>query len=141
MVSTINPTTFSASKVMSLEEWTLNPPSGGIEWIDGELIEKTGKTLLHSRIQSRISWLWKSYLEASTIGGEVYTEVPCNTLIKGRRPHVAYLTPELFAQYGNIPALPQSFPLIAELVSPTDMANEVFGKAYEYLILSVKRFG
>jgi Uma2 family endonuclease len=133
MVSTITPATFSASKVMSLEEWTLNPPSGGIEWIDGELIEKTGMTLLHSRIQSRITWLWKSYLEASAIGGEVYTEVPCNTHVQGRKPDVAYLTPELVAQYGDISVLPQSFPLIAEVISPTDMANDVFKKAYEYV--------
>jgi Uma2 family endonuclease len=129
MVSTI----ISTSKVMSLAEWTLNPPTDGTEWIDGELIEKTGMTLLHSRIQSRITWLWKSFVEASAIGGEVYTEVPCNTLIKGRRPDVAYLTPELLAQYGDVSVLPQSFPLIAEVVSPTDVANEVFGKAYEYL--------
>ena len=94
---------------MSLEEWTLNPPAGGIEWIDGELIEKTGITLLHSRI----TWLWKSYLEAPAIGKEVYTEVPCNTHIKGRKPDVAYLTPKLLAKYGEVSVLPQSFPLIA----------------------------
>ena len=29
--------------------------------------------------------------------------------------------------------MPQSFPLIAEIVSPTDVANEVFAKANEYL--------
>ncbi len=118
---------------MSLAEWTLNPPADGTEWIDGELIEKKGMTLLHSRIQGRITWLWKSYLVSSGVGGEVYTEVPCNTHLKGRRPDVAYLTPELFAQYGDISVLPQSFPLIAEVISPTDMASEVFGKAYEYL--------
>jgi len=39
----------------------------------------------------------------------------------------------LLAEYGNLPALPQSFPLIAEVVSPTDVANEVFAKASEYL--------
>jgi len=133
MVTTVTSGSFSASKVMSLEEWTLNPPTGGIEWIDGELIEKTGMTLLHSRIQSRIGRLWGNYVEASGIGGEVYTEVPCNTHVQGHRPDVAYLTAELLAEYGDIPVLPQSFPLIAEVISPTDMANEVFGKAHEYL--------
>jgi Uma2 family endonuclease len=29
--------------------------------------------------------------------------------------------------------LPQSFPLMAEIVSPTDLAEEVLGKANEYL--------
>jgi Uma2 family endonuclease len=125
--------TLISPKVISLEEWTLNPPTGGTEWIDGELVEKTGMTLLHSRIQSRIGRFWGNYVDSSGVGGEVYTEVPCNTHIKGRKPDVAYLTAELFAQYGDIPVLPQSFPLIAEVVSPTDMANEVFKKAYEYL--------
>ncbi|WP_211167630.1 Uma2 family endonuclease [Pseudanabaena yagii] len=29
--------------------------------------------------------------------------------------------------------MPQSFPLIAEVISPTDAANDVFAKAHEYL--------
>ncbi|MEH2079061.1 MAG: Uma2 family endonuclease [Nostoc sp.] len=62
-----------------------------------------------------------------------YTEVPCRTSKQGRRPDVAYLTPELVAQFGNVPTLPQSFPLIAEIVSPTDLAEELFLKAQEYL--------
>jgi Uma2 family endonuclease len=37
------------------------------------------------------------------------------------------------AKYGDLPTLPQSFPLIAEIISPTDIANDVFAKAYEYL--------
>jgi len=51
----------------------------------------------------------------------------------GRRSDVAYLTPELLAQFGNFNVLPQSFPLIAEIISPTDGAEEVFAKAKEYL--------
>ena len=51
----------------------------------------------------------------------------------GRRPDVAYLTPELLAQFGESDVLSQSFPLIAEIVSPTDGAEEVFAKAKEYL--------
>lgn len=65
--------------------------------------------------------------------GEVYTDVPCRTNKQGRRPDVAYLTPELLAQFGNSDVLPQSFPLIAEIVSPTDFAEEVIAKAQEYL--------
>jgi Uma2 family endonuclease len=118
---------------ISLDEWVNNPPSDGSEWINGDLIEKTGMTLQHSRLQSRVGWLWKSYIETSGTGGEVYTEVPCRTLEQGRRPDVAYLTPDLLAQYGDLSTLPQSFPLIAEVVSPTDIANDVFAKASEYL--------
>jgi len=124
--STIAPT-------ISLDEWAIAPPSDGREWVDGNLKEKTGMTLQHSRVQSRVGWLWKSHVETTEVGGEVYTEVPCRTLEQGRRPDVAYLTPELLAKYGDLPTLPQSFPLIAEIISPTDIANDVFAKAYEYL--------
>jgi Uma2 family endonuclease len=63
----------------------------------------------------------------------VYTSVPCRTLKQGRSPDVAYLTPELVAQYGDAKVLPQSFPLSAEIVSPTDLAEDVIAKAQEYL--------
>ncbi|MEH2222676.1 Uma2 family endonuclease [Nostoc sp.] len=36
-------------------------------------------------------------------------------------------------KFGDLPTLPQSFPLIAEIVSPTDLAEELFLKAQEYL--------
>ncbi len=39
----------------------------------------------------------------------------------------------MVAQFGDVPTLPQSFPLIAEIVSPTDLAEELFLKAQEYL--------
>jgi Uma2 family endonuclease len=43
------------------------------------------------------------------------------------------MLPELVAQYGDAKALPQSFPLSAEIVSPTDLAEDVIAKAQEYL--------
>lgn len=52
---------------------------------------------------------------------------------RGRRPDVAYLTPELVAQFADVAVLPQSFPLIAEIASPDDSAEELFAKAKEYL--------
>jgi Uma2 family endonuclease len=116
----------------SLEEWLLNPPEG-TEWVDGQLIEKVGMTLKHSRVQRKLSSLWASYKDASELGGEVYTEVPCRTNKQGRSPDVAYLTPALMAQYGEPDVLPQSFPLSAEIVSPTDLAEAVMLKAQEYL--------
>jgi Uma2 family endonuclease len=119
--------------VTSLEQWVLSPPSGGLEWINGRLVEKTGMTLQHSRVQVRVGWLWKNHIVTTGLGGEIYTERPCRTLEQGRKPDVAYLTLELLAKYGNLPTLPQSFPLIAEIISPTDMANDVFAKAHEYL--------
>lgn len=120
------------SSTISLEEWLENPPIG-TEWVDEEVVEKSGMTLKHSRIQSKLSFSWRSYMNSSGQGGEVYTEVPCRTNKQGRSPDVAYLTPELVAQYGENKVLPQSFPLSAEIVSPTDLAEDVIAKAAEYL--------
>ena len=41
--------------------------------------------------------------------------------------------PELVAQYGQAATLPQSFPLCAEIVSPTDLAENVLLKSQQYL--------
>ncbi|RUT08540.1 hypothetical protein DSM106972_017080 [Dulcicalothrix desertica PCC 7102] len=116
----------------SLEDWTQNPLDD-TEWVNGKLIEKNGMTLKHSQSQSRLDRRWGNYKDESGLGGEVYTDVPCLTNIQGRRPDVAYLTPALVSQYGNQKVLPQSFPLSAEIVSPTDYAEEVIAKSAEYL--------
>lgn len=120
------------SEVFSLDDWMLNPPDH-MEWVDGKLVEKTGMTLDHGRIQVNLAFCWKGYLLSSGQRGEVYTDVPCRTQKQGRRPDVAYLTPELLEQVGVVAVLPQSFPLVTEIVSPTDNAESVFAKAQEYL--------
>ncbi len=130
---------------ITLEDWIRNPPEH-MEWVDGklvekdpidwrdeQLVEKNGLTLKHSRIQARLARYWGSYMDSSGQGGEVYTKVPCRTNKQGRVPDVAYLTSELVAQFGDAATLPQSFPLIGEIVSPTDIAEDVFLKAQEYL--------
>lgn len=116
----------------SLEDFMANPPDR-MEWVDGQLVEKNGITLRHGKIQLRLGRYWEDYKESSKQGGEVYTDVPCRTNKQGRSPDVAYLTPELVAQFGNAATLPQSFPLCAEIVSPTDIAEDVLLKAQEYL--------
>ncbi|MDB9312976.1 Uma2 family endonuclease [Spirulina sp. CS-785/01] len=118
--------------ITSLEDWLENPPER-TEWVNGELFEKNGITLKHSKAQSRLSRQWANYIESSNQGGEVYTEVPCRTEKQGRSPDVAYLTPELVAEYGDAKALPRSFPLTAEIISPTDFAEDAIAKAEEYL--------
>ncbi len=120
------------SQVFSLEGWMQNAPDG-TEWVNGQLVEKNGMSLKHSRIQAKLTTDWRTYKDASGQAGEVYTDVPCRTTKQGRRPDVAYLTPALLAQFGNCDVLPQSFPLSAEIVSPTDLAEEVIAKAQEYL--------
>jgi len=121
-----------APKNFTLEEFMTNPPDN-VEWVDGQLVEKNGATLKHGKIQSSLGCAWANYMISSGQGGEAYVEVPCRTNQQIRRPDVAYLTPELVAQFGNLATLPQSFPLIAEIVSPTDIAEDVFLKAQEYL--------
>jgi Uma2 family endonuclease len=116
----------------SLEDFMANPPDR-MEWVDGFLVEKIGMTLKHGEIQLSLGSYWREYAIANGQGGKVYTDVPCRTNKQGRRPDVAYLTPELVAQFGDVDVLPQSFPLIAEIVSPTDIAEELFLKAQEYL--------
>ena len=117
---------------ISLEEFMANPPER-MEWVDGQLVEKNGMTLRHGKIQLRLGRYWEDYKASSGQGGEVYTDVPCRTNKQGRSPDVAYLTPELVAQFGNAATLPHSFPLSAEIVSPTDLAENVLLKAREYL--------
>ncbi|WP_416670786.1 Uma2 family endonuclease [Egbenema bharatensis] len=118
--------------IHSLEDWLENPPER-TEWVDESLVEKNGMTLKHSRVQSKLARCWGNYKESNGSGGEVYTEAPCRTQKQGRSPDVAYLTPELVAQYGDGKVLPQSFPLTAEIVSPTDLAEDLLAKALEYL--------
>jgi Uma2 family endonuclease len=105
----------------------------GTEWVDGSLVEKNGMTLKHSKVQAKIARLWGAFKDDQGLGGEIYTEAPCRTLRQGRSPDVAYLTPELVNQHGDAKVLPQSFPLSAEIVSPTDLAEDVLTKAQEYL--------
>jgi Uma2 family endonuclease len=135
LTSALQPTEIQLNKPhqLSLEEWMLNPPED-MEWVDGQLVEKNGMTLKHSRIQAELATHWRNYITASTQGGQVYTEAPCRINKQGRKPDVAYLTPELLTQFGEAAALPQSFPLTAEIVSPTDLAEDVIVKSQEYLL-------
>ena len=121
-----------ASKTYSLEAWMESPPDLE-EWVDGELLQKNGMTLKHSKVQGNLYFAWRNYKDSSGQGGEVYTDVPCRTNQQGRYPDVAYLPSELVEQFGNLKVLPQSFPLCAEIVSPTDLAEDVIAKATEYL--------
>jgi Uma2 family endonuclease len=118
--------------IISLDEFVANPPDR-MEWVEGRLVEKDEMTLRHGKVQLRLGRLWEDYKESSGQGGEVYTEAPCRTSRQGCVPDVAYLTPELVDLYGNLAVLPQSFPLCAEIVSPTDLAEQVLLKAEEYL--------
>ncbi|MEG4022776.1 Uma2 family endonuclease [Microcoleus sp. S13C4] len=119
-------------KVISLEDFLVRPAER-MEWVDGNLVEKTGMTFKHGLAQSKLSTSWRNYKNSSGQGGEVLTEVLCRTSKQGRRPDVAYITPELLPQSGNFTAFSQSFPLIAEVASPEDSGEELFAKAQEYL--------
>ncbi|MFB2893325.1 Uma2 family endonuclease [Aerosakkonemataceae cyanobacterium BLCC-F50] len=122
----------TVTETFTLEDFLANPPDHQ-EWVNGKLVETTGMTVKHSRIQCRLGRYWGNYAIESGQGGETLVEVPCRTVRQGRRPDVSYLTPELLEQFGEVSALPQSPPLIAEIASPTDSAEDLFAKANEYL--------
>ncbi len=122
----------SESRQFTLEDWMQNPPDDK-EWVNGQLVEKNGITLKHGNIQAQLATCWRNYINSSGQGGEVYTNAPCRTNERGRKPDVSYLTPELVAQFGEAAVLPQSFPLSAEIVSPTDLAEDVIARSQEYL--------
>jgi Uma2 family endonuclease len=117
---------------ITLEDFLANPPEHQ-EWVDGELKETTGMTIRHSTLQAKLARFWGNYVEESQQGGNIATELPCKTKLQGRRPDICYLTPELVSRYGNDPSLSQSPPLIAEIASPADSAEDLFAKASEYL--------
>jgi Uma2 family endonuclease len=119
-------------KVYTLEDFVTHPVDNA-EWIDGKITEKTGMTVKHGVIQGRLNRYWGNHAASIGQGGEPCTEAPCRTLKQVRRPDIAYITPELLAQYGQPDTFPQSFPLIAEIASPSDSAEELFAKAKEYL--------
>jgi Uma2 family endonuclease len=125
--------TVTSSQSESLSTEAANLPEH-MECVDGELIETTGMTFKHSVTQANLTSYWRNYMISSQKGGKVCTEAPCRTGRQTRRPDVAYITPELLEELGEFTILPQSFPLIAEVASPDDRAEELFAKAKEYLI-------
>jgi len=116
----------------TLEEFLENPIEQ-TEWVDGHLIEKKEMTTKTGRIQAKLARFWGNYKDSSGQGGEVYVETACRTVGRVRCPDVAYATPQQVAQYGDVKVFPESFSLIAEVISPTDEAEEVFTKVREYL--------
>lgn len=134
-----NPQTLSAptaqlqpSRDYSLEAFIAQPIDDA-EWVDGQITQRTGMTVKHGVVQGQLSRLWGNYAEAIQEGGKSCTEAPCCTLKQVRRPDVAYIPATLLAQHGQPATFPQSFPLIAEIASPTDSAEDLFAKATEYL--------
>ncbi|MGG6267344.1 Uma2 family endonuclease [Leptolyngbya sp. AN03gr2] len=121
-----------ASKPFTLEDFIENPPQD-MEWVDGELVEKIGMSAKHSVVQGNLVTQWNIYSTAHDPGGKAATELACRTLKQGRRPDVSYLPPNLYSEVIELNAASQSPPLIAEIASPTDYAEELFAKAIEYL--------
>jgi Uma2 family endonuclease len=124
--------TATITEGISLEEFLANPLDH-MEWVDGQLLEKTGMTLRHSIVQSRLDGYWRNHKNESGQGGEVLVELACRTLKQGRRPDVCYITAELLEQFSDVGALPQSPTLIGEIASPDDSAEDLFAKTQEYL--------
>ena len=104
-----------------------------IEWVNEQLGEQKALTLKQRKILGNLYYYWRSYKDSREQGGEVYNHVPCRTKIQGRSPDVAYITPQLLKHFGELEVFPQSFPLVAEVASPTDLAEELIAKSHEYL--------
>jgi Uma2 family endonuclease len=115
-----------------LEDFLSHPPEQ-MEWVDGNLVEKTGMTVKHSSVQGRLITRWNSYIAENSQGGEACPEAPCRTLKQVRRPDVAYIPADLMVLVEQATVSPQTFPLIAEVASPDDSAEELFAKALEYV--------
>ncbi len=131
MVASI--TTAKDVQFLTLEDFIANPPDH-TEWVDGKLVEKTGMTYKHGLAQGKLIRYWGDYIISSGQRGEICVETLCRTTKQARRPDVAYISAELLEQYGtSFTILPQSFPLIAEVASPDDSAEELFAKSQEYL--------
>ena len=135
VISLIKPDTViteSPQPPRTLEEFMLRPVNQA-EWVDDEIVETNGMSIKHSQVQSRLDGAWRNHALIHQPGGEPLTEAPCRTVQQVRRPDVAYATPQFLAQLGQVATAPQSFPLVAEIASPTDYAEELFSKAQEYL--------
>jgi Uma2 family endonuclease len=131
MVASI--TTANNVEFFSLEDFIANPPER-TEWVDGKLIEKTAMTYKHGLAQGKLTRYWGDYIISSGQEGEICLETLCRTNKQARRPDVAYISAQLLEQCGtNFTILPQSFPLVAEVASPDDSAEELFAKSQEYL--------
>ncbi|MEM8805429.1 MAG: Uma2 family endonuclease, partial [Cyanobacteria bacterium P01_G01_bin.38] len=93
--------------------------------------KKTDITVKHARVQGRLTRLWGNFADTDKLG-DVVTEAPCCTLKQVRRPDVAFISAKLLAEHGQAATFPESFPLISEIASPTDRAEDIFAKAKEY---------
>ncbi|MEO0457883.1 MAG: Uma2 family endonuclease [Cyanobacteria bacterium P01_A01_bin.114] len=120
------------SRFYALEAFIKNPIDDA-EWVDGQIIEKEDMTVKHGIVQGQLSHLWQQYADSVQDDGRACTEAPCCTLKQVRRPDVAFIPADLLDKYGQPATFPESFPLIAEIVSPSDSAEDVFAKAKEYL--------
>lgn len=131
MVASI--TTANNVDFFSLEDFIAHPPER-TEWVDGKIVEKTAMTYKHGLAQGKLSFYWRNHLLELGQGGEICVETLCRTNKQARRPDVAYISAELLEQFGtSFTILPQSFPLVAEVASPDDSAEELFAKSQEYL--------
>jgi Uma2 family endonuclease len=105
----------------------------GMEQIDGNYVEKTGMTAKHGIAQVKLAVAWTNYKISAQQGGEVLAETVCNTTTQKRRPDVAYATDAFVQNHGKPGAYPVTFPLVGEIASPDDSAEDLFQKAREYL--------
>jgi Uma2 family endonuclease len=119
---------------MSFEEYCANPPDNA-EWVDGKVIAKGTMGSLFGGLQIALGILLSAFVKANGLNGRILSEVLCQSLNRTRKPDLAWMSPRQKELYGdkNYTIFPECFALIVEVISPTDIAEEVFSKAREYL--------
>lgn len=120
--------------IMTFEEFCANPPDN-TEWVDGKIIEKGTMGSLFGGLAIEFGILLSIFIKSHGIGGRILTEVLCQSIGRSRKPDLAFMSQRQKELYGtqNYTTFPECFALVVEVISPTDIAEEVFTKAREYL--------
>lgn len=122
-----------------IEEEMLN--SSRYEMVYGELRERTMPNPQHGRIQAKIASRLDTYAEQTELG-VVYTETNFEFAKNLTRvPDIAFISFENFPKEGEEKGSRWHIPpdLAVEVISPSDIYEEVFEKIGEYFAFGVKQ--
>lgn len=105
----------------------------------GELIEVSGPNFEHNDIRGIIEHVFRSYLAKQRLGrviAEQEFRLDSDTV---RRPDVAFLSVETLARFDKTKSILDIVPdLVAEVVSPSDAAEDLMRKVNQFLAAGTK---
>jgi Uma2 family endonuclease len=115
------------------------------EEIDGRRVEMPPMSTLSAKVMSRLIRLAGPYADAHGLGeffGEILFQLPLAGRTRNRRPDVAFVSyerwPKERADHPTENAWPVVPELMVEVVSPTDLADELLEKVLEYFEAGAK---